>query len=139
MRYLVTGAAGFIGSHLAERLAEEGHEVVGLDCFTDYYDPALKEENARGLDVRRLDLAEDELDLRGFDGVFHLAGQPGVRSFGDVFALYLRRNVLATQRVLEASTAAGVRVVLASSSSIYGEAEAYPTREDTRPAPISPY
>ena len=89
MRYLVTGAAGFVGSHLAETLAAAGHDVVGVDCFTDYYDPALKEENARGLDVRRLDLAAAELDFSGFDGVFHLAGQPGVRSFGDVFRLYL--------------------------------------------------
>ena len=103
MRYLVTGAAGFIGSHLAEALAAAGHEVVGIDCFTDYYDPAIKERNARGLDVRRLDLAEDELDFTGFDGVFHLAGQPGVRSFGDVFPLYVRRNVLASQRVFEAA------------------------------------
>jgi len=139
MRYLVTGAAGFIGSHLAERLAEEGHEVVGLDCFTDYYDPALKEENARGLDVRRLDLADGELDFRGFDGVFHLAGQPGVRSFGDVFPLYLRRNVHASQRVFEAAARDGVRVVFASSSSIYGAAERYPTPEDTPPHPLSPY
>src|SRR3954463_12039052 len=105
MRYAVTGAAGFIGSHLAEALTSAGHDVVGLDCFTDYYDPALKEENARGLDVRRVDLAEDELDLTGLDGVFHLAGQPGVRSFGDVFPLYLRRNVLATQRLFEAAAA----------------------------------
>src|SRR5689334_460062 len=139
MRYLVTGAAGFIGSHLAERLAEEGHEVVGLDCFTDYYDPALKEENARGLDVRRLDLADGELDFRGFDGVFHLAGQPGVRSFGDVFPLYLRRNVHASQRVFEAAARDDVRVVFASSSSIYGAAERYPTPEDTPPHPLSPY
>ncbi len=130
MRYVVTGAAGFIGSHLAEALQAAGHEVLGIDCFTDYYDPALKEENARGLDVRRLDLAEDELDLAGCDGVFHLAGQPGVRSFGDVFPLYLRRNVLATQRVFEAAAAAGVRVVFASSSSVYGDAERYPTPED---------
>lgn len=139
MRYLVTGAAGFIGSHLAEALQVAGHEVVGVDCFTDYYDPALKEENARGLDVRRLDLAEDELDLDGIDGIFHLAGQPGVKSFGDVFPLYLRRNVLATQRVFEAAAAAGVRVVFASSSSVYGEAERYPTAEDVPPRPVSPY
>lgn len=139
MRYLVTGAAGFIGSHLAEALQGAGHEVVGVDCFTDYYDPALKEENARGLDVRRLDLAADELDLDGVDGIFHLAGQPGVRSFGDVFPLYLRRNVLASQRVFEAAAAAGVRVVFASSSSVYGEAERYPTAEDVPPRPVSPY
>jgi len=139
MRYVVTGAAGFIGSHLGEALAAAGHEVVGVDCFTDYYDPAEKEENARDLDVRRLDLAEQPLDLDGVDGVFHLAGRPGVRSFGDVFPLYLRGNVLSTQRVLEAAAAARVRVVLASSSSIYGEAEAYPTPEDAVPRPISPY
>src|SRR5205085_2413448 len=118
---------------------EAGHEVVGVDCFTDYYDPAEKERNARGLDMRRLDLAEDALDLAGVDGLFHLAGQPGVRSFGDVFPLYLRRNLLATQRVLEACSHARVRVVFASSSSVYGEAESYPTPEDTPPRPVSPY
>jgi UDP-glucuronate 4-epimerase len=137
MRYVVTGAAGFIGSHLVEALAAAGHEVVAIDCFTDYYDPARKEENAAGLHVSRLDLAEDELDFGDADGVFHLAGQPGVRSFGPVFADYVRHNVLATQRVLEA--AAGARVVLASSSSVYGEAETYPTPEDTPPQPLSPY
>src|SRR5919204_3825863 len=129
MRFVVTGAAGFIGSHLAETLQAQGHDVVGIDCFSDYYDPALKEENARELDVRRLDLAEDELDFGGFDGVFHLAGQPGVRSFGNVFERYVRRNLLATQRVFEAAAAARGRVVFASSSSVYGEAERYPTAE----------
>jgi nucleoside-diphosphate-sugar epimerase len=136
---VVTGAAGFIGSHLSEALLAGGHEVVGVDCFTDYYDPAEKEANARGLDVRRLDLAGDRLDLDGVDGVFHLAGQPGVRSFGEAFALYLRRNVLATSRVFDAASAVGVRVVFASSSSVYGDAEAYPTSEDASPLPISPY
>ncbi len=139
MRYLVTGAAGFIGSHLADALASAGHDVVGVDCFTDYYDPSEKARNAAGRNVLRLDLADDPLDLAGIQGVFHLAGQPGVRSFGDVFALYLRRNLLATQRVFEAAAAAGVRVVFASSSSIYGEAEAYPTPEDVPARPISPY
>jgi UDP-glucuronate 4-epimerase len=139
MRYVVTGAAGFVGSHLAEALVAAGHDVVGIDCFTDYYDPAEKEANARGLDVRRLDLAETELELDGVDGVFHLAAQAGVRSFGDVFPLYVRRNLVATQRVFETAAAAGVRVVFASSSSVYGEAEAYPTREDAVPRPISPY
>ena len=118
MKYVVTGAAGFIGSQLAERLLEGGHEVLGVDCFTDYYDIALKEENAAGLDVARLDLAEEDLDLAGVDGVFHLAGQPGVRSFGDVFEEYVRRNLLASRRVFEAAASAGVRVVFASSSSI---------------------
>ncbi len=139
MRYVVTGAAGFIGSHLAEALQARGDEVVGLDSFTDYYDPALKRLNASALDVRDVDLAEDALDFRGFDGVFHLAGQPGVRSFGDVFPLYLRRNVLASQRVFEAAARDGVRVVFASSSSVYGAAERYPTPEDTLPHPLSPY
>jgi UDP-glucuronate 4-epimerase len=139
MRYAVTGAAGFIGSHLAEALQLAGHEVVGIDSFTDYYDPTLKEENARELDVRRLDLADDELDLSGLDGVFHLAGQAGVRSFGDVFPLYLRRNVLASQRLFEAAARDRVRVVFASSSSVYGAAERYPTPEETPPKPLSPY
>ena len=139
MRYVVTGAAGFIGSHLAEALQEQGHDVVGIDCFTDYYDLQVKAENARALDVRRLDLAEDELDFDGLDGVFHLAGQPGARSFGTVFGDYVRRNLLATQRVFEAAAATRVRVVFASSSSIYGDAEAYPTPEETTPAPLSPY
>jgi UDP-glucuronate 4-epimerase len=139
MRYVVTGAAGFIGSHLAEALAARGEAVVAVDCFTDYYDVAEKEENARAFDVARVDLAEQELDLDGVDGVFHLAGQPGVRSFGDAFPLYLRRNVLATQRVFDAASRAGVRVVYASSSSVYGEAERYPTPEETPLQPISPY
>ena len=130
MRYAVTGAAGFIGSHLAGALGAAGHDAVGFDCFTDYYDPALKEENASGLDVRRVDLADDELDFSGLDGVFHLAGQPGVRSFGDVFPLYLRRNVLASQRVFEAAARDGVRIVYTSSSSVYGAAERYPTPEE---------
>ena len=139
MRALVTGAAGFVGSHLTEALLERGHDAVGLDCLTDYYDPALKEENARGFPLERLDLAADPLDLAGYDVVFHLAGQPGVRSFGDVFELYLRRNLLATQRVLEAAVAAGTRVVFTSSSSIYGDAERYPTPEEAEPRPRSPY
>lgn len=138
-RYVVTGAAGFIGSHLSEALLAAGDEVIGIDCFTDYYDPALKEENAGCLDVRRLDLAEDPLDFSGVDGVFHLAGQPGARSFGPAFASYLRGNLLASQRLFEAAARDGVRVVCASSSSIYGASESYPTPETTAPAPLSPY
>ena len=139
MRYVVTGAAGFIGSQLTESLLADGHDVLSVDCFTDYYDPAQKEANAQGFHVDRLDLAEDRLELTGIDGVFHLAGQPGVRSFGDAFPLYVRRNVLATQRVFEACAPAGVRVVFASSSSVYGDAETYPTPEDALPKPLSPY
>jgi nucleoside-diphosphate-sugar epimerase len=139
VKYLVTGAAGFIGSHLADALERDGHDVVGVDCFTDYYDTALKEENAAGRDVLRLDLAEEDPPLDGVDGVFHLAGQPGVRSFGDVFDEYVRRNLVATRRVFESTARAGVRVVFASSSSVYGDAEAYPTPEELEPRPISPY
>jgi UDP-glucuronate 4-epimerase len=139
MRYVVTGAAGFIGSTLARTLGSQGHDVVGVDAFTDYYDVAEKEENATGLDVRRLDLVETVLDLDGVDGVFHLAGQPGVRSFGEAFPSYVRGNVLATQHVFEACARAGVRVVFSSSSSVYGDTEAYPTPEDAEPRPISPY
>jgi UDP-glucuronate 4-epimerase len=139
MKYVVTGAAGFIGSHLAETLVQAGHDVIGIDCYTDHYDTAEKEENARGLDVRRLDLAADPLDFDGVDGVFHLAAQAGVRSFGETFPLYLRRNVLATQRVFEAAASAEVRVLFTSSSSVYGEAEAYPTPESAELRPISPY
>jgi nucleoside-diphosphate-sugar epimerase len=137
-RYVVTGAAGFIGSHLTEALLARGDNVVAVDSFTDYYDPGLKEENAAGFDVERVDLVDAPLDelLAGVTGVFHLAAQPGVRpSFHDLDT-YLRRNVLATQRVLEATDA---RVVFASSSSIYGDAESYPTREDALPRPLSPY
>ncbi|MGH3078348.1 MAG: NAD-dependent epimerase/dehydratase family protein, partial [Gaiellaceae bacterium] len=139
MRYVVTGAAGFIGSHLLRALLERGHDATGWDAFTDYYDPALKEENARGLPVERLDLVDGVLDLEGVDGVFHLAGQPGVRSFGSVFPTYVRQNVLASQRLFEAAVAAGARTVLASSSSIYGDAASFPTPEDTVARPLSPY
>jgi nucleoside-diphosphate-sugar epimerase len=139
MRYVVTGAAGFIGSHLLEALIARGHDATGWDAFTDYYDPRLKEENARDLPVRRLDLVEDELELEGVDGVFHLAGQPGVKSFGGVFPTYARQNLLASQRLFEAACAAGARVVFASSSSVYGDAESYPTPEDAAPSPLSPY
>jgi nucleoside-diphosphate-sugar epimerase len=139
--YLVTGAAGFIGSHLCEALEQAGHSVRGVDCFTDYYAADLKEQNAAGRAVVRADLAEAPLEplLDGVDGVFHLAGQPGVRSFGDAFRGYVRHNLVASQRVFEAAAQAGVRVVFASSSSVYGEAEGYPTSEDARPRPISPY
>jgi UDP-glucuronate 4-epimerase len=142
VRYVVTGAAGFIGSHLAEALLREGHEVIGVDAYTDYYDRARKERNAAGIDVLDADLVEARLEpiLEGADGVFHLAGQPGVRaSWGESFQLYLDRNVRATQRLFEAAAAARVRVVWSSSSSVYGEAERYPTDEDVPPRPISPY
>jgi UDP-glucuronate 4-epimerase len=142
MRYLVTGAAGFIGSHLVEALRSRGHDTVAADVFSDYYDPALKEENAREFEVLRIDLASAPLEelVASCDGIFHLAGQPGVRSsWGEDFSRYLRDNVLATQRLFEAAVPAKRRVVFASSSSVYGDAESYPTPEETTPSPISPY
>jgi nucleoside-diphosphate-sugar epimerase len=146
---LVTGCAGFLGSHLSERLADTGEEVVGADCFTDYYSRELKESNLEGLRGRasftlfELDLGSDPLEdiLDGIDRVFHLAAQPGVRgSFGASFARYVHDNVLATQRLLEASASAHVETfVYASSSSVYGNSLAYPTAEGVARAPISPY
>ena len=148
MRALVTGAAGFIGSRLSARLLDDGHEVLGVDGLTPYYDPEARRANLEPL-LRRDGFAFEELDLRSAplepvvaaDVVFHLAAQPGVRSsWGDSFADYVGHNVLATQRLLEACRAAGTpRVVLASSSSIYGEAERHPTPEDLTPRPVSPY
>jgi len=142
VRYLVTGAAGFIGSHLAGSLLAAGHDVVGVDAFTDYYDPQRKRENVRDLDVLEADLLVADLDglLAGVDGVFHLAGQPGVRaSFGPGFEDYVTRNVHVSGRMFEAAARHGVRVVHASSSSVYGDAESYPTPESASPRPISPY
>ena len=149
MNVIVTGAAGFIGSTLVDRLLAEGHDVVGIDCFTDYYDVALKRSNiADALTNPRFRLVEENLleaDLdalfAGVDVVWHLAGQPGVRlSWSDGFDQYASRNINATQRVLESARNAGVgRVVYASSSSVYGNAERYPTLETDRPEPYSPY
>jgi UDP-glucuronate 4-epimerase len=140
--YAVTGAAGFIGSHLVRALRDAGHDVVAVDAFTDHYDPALKEEKAAELDVVRLDLSSDPLDevLTGVEGVFHLAAKPSVRSgWGADFQDYVRDNVIASQRLFDAAATTGVRVVWASSSSVYGEAATFPTPEDTVPAPVSPY
>jgi UDP-glucuronate 4-epimerase len=142
MRYVVTGAAGFIGSRLARALVERGHEVLGIDAYTDTYGRARKEENAEGLDVVEVDLAETPVAelLAGAAGIFHLAGQPGVRSsWGADFELYARRNLIATQRLLEQAVGTRARVVFSSSSSVYGDAERFPTREDAAPRPISPY
>lgn len=150
MHCLVTGVAGFIGSHLAEALLARGHRVTGVDGFTSYYPRARKEANvaaaleAPGFRLHRLDLARDDLGpvLHDAEWVFHQAGQPGVRaSWGDEFAGYVTNNVIATQRLLEGIVATGgVRgLVYASSSSVYGDAERLPTREDVVPRPISPY
>jgi UDP-glucuronate 4-epimerase len=140
--YAVTGGAGFVGSHLVEALQRTGHAIRAVDALTDHYDPELKRVNAAGLDLLQLDLADDPLDtvLKDVDGIFHLAAKPGVRSgWGRDFSEYVHDNVMATQRLFDAAAAAGVRVVFASSSSIYGEAATYPTPEDVTPCPISPY
>jgi UDP-glucuronate 4-epimerase len=147
-RYLVTGCAGFIGSHLAESLAARGDAVIGVDCFTPYYDRSLKESNL-ALPLRFPEFSFAEADLAfdsvaalvaGADGVFHLAGEPGVRaSWGPSFDAYVRNNILATQRLLEEAAAARVKVVFASSSSVYGDAERFPTPENIHPMPLSPY
>ncbi|MEU1852535.1 NAD-dependent epimerase/dehydratase family protein [Streptomyces sp. NPDC019990] len=145
----MTGAAGFIGSHLCAHLLSHGDEVVGVDAMTDFYAPARKRANLgplldrAGFAFRPADLLRVPLEpvVAEADVVYHLAGQPGVRgSWGPEFALYVERNVLVTQRVLEAAHATGLRrLVYASSSSVYGDAEAYPTRETVRPRPVSPY
>lgn len=146
---LVTGAAGFIGSHLCEALLARGRQVVGVDCFTDYYDRAAKVSNlSRALAQPRFRLVEADLVdvdlprlLDGVDLIYHLAGQPGVRgSWGSQFEVYARNNILATQRLLEASWAAGnIPLVYASSSSVYGNRPEMPLQESAAPAPISPY
>jgi nucleoside-diphosphate-sugar epimerase len=147
-RFLVTGAAGFIGSHLCEALLARGDSVLGVDSFTDNYEPARKRANltdslAAGLEFMRLDLTEDMLDaaLEGIEVVFHLAAQPGVRpSWSEDFDLYARRNLVATQRLLEATLrGGGARFVLASSSSVYGNVGEHPAQESDRLTPVSPY
>ena len=148
-RVLVTGCAGFLGSHLSERLVDEGVEVVGVDCFTDFYPRPLKERNLfrlqdePGFTLHEIDLSEHRLDglLEGIDGVFHLAAQPGVRgSFGSTFSDYVRHNIQASQALLEEASRRPVDwFVYASSSSVYGDTTTFPTREGSELRPVSPY
>jgi len=146
-RALVTGVAGFIGSHLAQHLLAHGYEVLGLDCFTPYYSAELKRENLTPLlgnggfsfwEKDILDLEELPPEL---SQIYHLAAQPGVRgSWGPGFETYLRDNVLATQRLLELSRSRPLRkFIYASSSSVYGENQSLPLQENELPSPISPY
>ncbi len=147
-KVLVTGCAGFIGSHLIERLLQQGREVVGVDCFTDYYPRLLKEANLavnanhprfHFMQGDLVDLARPGL-LKDVDQVYHLAAQAGVRASWDQFDLYLHHNMQATQRLLAAAAIQPVkRFVMASSSSVYGNAPAYPTHEESPCNPVSPY
>ena len=149
MKALVTGAAGFIGSTLAERLVGQGGDVVGIDCFTDYYPRAVKEGNLAGLRQQRgFSFVEDDLldvDLAvlldGVTHIFHLAAQAGVRkSWGRDFNVYVSNNIAATQRLLEACAGRSLeRFVYASTSSVYGDEASIPMREDARLQPVSPY
>ena len=146
---VVTGAAGFIGSHLCERLLALGDHVVGIDSFTDYYERERKEQNLKeamadpNFAFEELDLVDGNLSrvMRGARVVYHLAGQPGVRpSWGSQFDRYVRDNVLATQRLLECLKETDLdRLVFAGSSSVYGDAEMFPTKESALPRPLSPY
>jgi nucleoside-diphosphate-sugar epimerase len=149
VKVVVTGAAGFIGSQLVERLLGEGHEVVGIDAFVDYYPRETKEQNLaparEHASFRFVEGRLQEMDLEplldGAAQVYHLAAQAGVRaSWGRDFAVYTDHNVLATQRLLEAAVARGLeRLVYASSSSVYGDSAALPLREDSLCRPVSPY
>ena len=149
MKAMVTGAAGFIGSHLVERLLQQGDTVVAVDCLTDYYDLDQKRANLSGyeadaaVDVVLEDLADPSvLDrVADVDVVFHLAGQPGVRlSWDRNFTTYVERNIDRTQQLLEAARSVGLaRLVYASSSSVYGNQPSYPVDEDAVPHPFSPY
>ncbi|RLJ06988.1 MAG: UDP-glucose 4-epimerase [Candidatus Aenigmatarchaeota archaeon] len=149
MRALVTGCAGFIGSHLVERLLEEGYHIVGIDCFTDYYSEDMKRKNMEGFkNNENFEFIEKDIlnmnlmpVLEGVDYVFHLAAQPGVRaSWGKNFEVYTRNNILATQRLLEACKGLEIkRFVFASSSSVYGDSKELPLKESLYPKPLSPY
>jgi UDP-glucuronate 4-epimerase len=148
VRVVVTGAAGFIGSHLVERLLAGGHDVVGIDSFTDYYSRDAKERNIaaaqkhKGFTFETIDLAVDDIAsaLVGAEVVYHLAGRPGVRAALMQFEQYWRENVVATHRLLEALKGHDLKcLVYAGSSSVYGDAEVFPTAETALPAPLSPY
>ncbi|MEB3357317.1 MAG: NAD-dependent epimerase/dehydratase family protein [Synechococcales bacterium] len=147
---IVTGVAGFIGSHLAETLLNRGDRVIGVDHFNDYYDPTLKRKNVAALEqFPNFELVENDIQLldwrsllTGTDVVYHQAAQAGVRaSWGQGFRHYTERNISATQVMLEAAKDAPhlQRFVYASTSSVYGNAETLPTLETTCPEPVSPY
>lgn len=149
MRCLVTGAAGFVGSSIVDRLLGMGCNVVGVDCFVDYYPKEIKLRNIESAlknpKYKFIEADLNNLDMESLvsekDWIFHQAAQAGVRaSWGSYFSEYCSHNILATQKLLEAAKNTKVKkIVFASSSSVYGDAESYPTNEDMRPKPVSPY
>jgi len=149
MKCLITGVAGFIGSTLAENLLNQGNQVIGIDCLTDYYPPELKRENLKpSLKKEKFIFEEKNLlsmdfsqSLKDVEVVYHLASQPGVRgSWGKNFRVYVENNILATQALLEACKDLPIKkFVYASSSSVYGEAPILPVKEDIPLKPLSPY
>lgn len=149
MKVLITGCAGFIGSHLSESVLERGYDVIGIDSFTDYYAKEIKEKNIKNLlrqksfKLKKTDILEPDLKqiLSDTDYVFHLAAQPGVRfSWGGNFENYTRNNIEATQKLLEACINSNIKkFVFASSSSIYGDTLDIPMSENSLARPISPY
>ena len=149
MKCLVTGAAGFLGSNISERLISMGAEVVGIDCFIDYYPRALKEKNLTNLwESKQFTFIEKSLLqvnlselLDGVDYVFHQAAQAGVRaSWGKDFEIYTENNIKATQQLLEACKDKPIkRLIYASSSSVYGDVKEFPMRETMFLQPVSPY
>ena len=150
MKHLITGAAGFIGSNLAKKLLAAGEEVIGIDCFTDYYSRDLKERNIETIldnsnfTFLEKDLLKTDLQnlLKDVDYIYHQAAQAGVRSsWGEDFEIYNQNNILLTQKLLEAAKDAEnlKKFVYASSSSVYGDTDQLPMQEDNRLQPVSPY
>lgn len=152
MRALVTGCAGFIGSHLTDRLIKDGYEVIGIDCFKDYYPRGIKEKNIKNAlgsdkftlieeDILDISKIADSSDIGGVDYVFHQAAQAGVRtSWGNNFSVYTKDNIEATQKLLEFYKDKDIkRFVYASSSSVYGDTTNLPMKETAGVQPVSPY
>lgn len=150
MKHLITGAAGFIGSNLAEKLLKNGEKVIGIDCFTDYYSRDLKERNIKTIldnpnfTFLEKDLLEIDLKklLKDINYIYHQAAQAGVRSsWGENFEIYNQNNILLTQKLLEAAKGAEKlkKFIYASSSSVYGDTDQLPMQEKNRLQPVSPY